>query len=145
MGTLGTFALALALVLPADQPDIRKAIGEIKYEQAVQNLLIGLGSQNDGLRRSSAYILGELRSDEAVIPLMRALKGNEDERTQIVAALSLCKIGDERGLYAVKQEVRFSENEKVRNCCSWFYNQYVKGGTFEYPTSGSPTLLLSSK
>ena len=144
MGTLGTLALALALAAPTDQPDIQEAIGEVRYQQAVENLLIGLNSENDGLRRSSAYILGEIKSDEAVIPLMRALKSSTDERTQIVAALSLCKIGDARGVFAVKQEVRFSESDKVKNCCSWFYNQYVKGGTFEYPASASMTSLLSS-
>ena len=130
MGTLGTLALALVLALPADQPDLRNAIGEIRYQQAVDNLLIGLGSGNDGLRRSSAYMLGEIKSDEAVIPLMRALKSGKDERTQIAAAFSLCKIGDARGVFAVKQEVRFSDSEKVRNSCLWFYNQYAEGGTY---------------
>ncbi len=145
MGTFGALALALALAVPADQPDIQKAIGEVRYQQAVENLLIGLNSENDGLRRSPAFILGEIKSDEAVIPLMRALKSGTDERTQIVAALSLCKIGDARGVFAVKQEVRFSENDKVKNSCSWFYNQYVKGGTFEFPSTGGTAPMLSVK
>ncbi len=144
MGTLGTLALAFALAVPADQPDIRNTIGEVRYQQAVQNLLIGLNSGNDGLRRSSAFILGEIRSDDAVIPLMSALKSSKDECTQIVAALSLCKIGDARGVYAVKQEVRYSDSDKVRNSCSWFYNQYVRGGTFEYLSAGVATMPVSS-
>jgi HEAT repeat protein len=134
MGTFGFMALALTLAMPSDQPDIRQAIGEIRYEQAVQNLLIGLSSDNDGLRRSSAYILGELKSDESVIPLMGALKSHKDPNTRIVAALSLCKIGDARGVFAVKQEVRFDDSEKVRRSCAWFYNQYVQGGSFEFAT-----------
>ena len=133
MVTMGTLALALVLAAPADQPDVRQAIGEVRYQQAVQNLLIGLASENDGLRRSSAYILGEIRSDDAVIPLMRALKSGTDEKTQIVAALSLCKIGDARGVFAVKQEARFSENSRVRNSCSWFFDRYVHSGVFEFP------------
>lgn len=134
MFTLGTLALALVMTVPADQSDVRKAIGEVRYEQAVQNLLIGLASENDGLRRSSAYILGEIKSDEAVIPLMRALKSGTDEQTQIAAALSLCKIGDARGVFAVKQEARFGDSKKVRNSCSWFYDQYVERGVFEFPS-----------
>jgi len=142
MVTLGTLALVLALAVPADQPDVRKAIGEVRYQQAVQNLLIGLASENDGLRRSSAYILGDIKSDEAVIPLMRALKSGADEKTQIVAALSLCKIGDARGVFAVEQEARFNDNVKVRNSCSWFYDRYVQSGVFEFPTeTGNPDAL----
>jgi hypothetical protein len=143
MFTLGTLALTLILTLPPDQSDVRKAIGEVRYQQAVQNLLIGLASENDGLRRSCAFILGEIRSDEAVIPLMRALKSGTDEQTQIIAALSLCKIGDARGVFAVKQEARFSDSKKVRNSCSWFYDQYVESGVFVFPAVSGTADVLS--
>lgn len=145
MGTFGVMALALTLALPPDQPDIRQAIGEVRYEQAVQNLLIGLSSDNCGLRRSSAYVLGELRCDEAVIPLMSALKNHKDDCTRIVAALSLCKIGDARGVFAVKQEVRFNESDKVKQSCAWFYNQYVQGGSFEFVTPEKAAEILSAQ
>ncbi len=143
MFTLGAMALALTMTMPADQPDIRKAIGEVRYQQAVQNLLIGLASENDGLRQSSAYMLGEIQSGDAVIPLMRALKSGTDERTQIAAALSLCKIGDARGVFAVKQEARFSDNQKVKNSCSWFYDRYVESGVFDFPKVTGTTDVLS--
>ena len=45
----------------------------INQNLAVQNLLIGLESNNAGLTSSSAYYLGELNSTEAVIPLMKIL------------------------------------------------------------------------
>ncbi len=145
MYTLGTLALALMLAAPADQSDIRTAIGEVRYQQAVQNLLIGLASENDGLRRSSAFILGEIKSDEAVIPLMRALKSGSDESTQIIAALSLCKIGDARGVFAVKQEARFGDSKKVRNSCSWFYDQYVESGVFVFPAVAGTSGTISAR
>lgn len=145
MGTFGVMALALTLALPPDQSDVREAIGAVRYEQAVENLLIGLSSENDGLRRSSAYMLGVLKSDEAVVPLMRALKSHQDECTRIVAALSLCKIGDARGVFAVKQEVRFSESNKVKKCCACFYNQYVEGGSFEFLTPEKASEILSAR
>ncbi len=145
MVTFGTLAFVLALAVPADQPYAREVIGEVRYEQAVENLLIGLASDNDGLRRSSAFLLGELKSDEAVIPLMRALKSGTDEKTQITAALSLCKIGDARGVFAVRQEARFSDNAKVRNTCSWFYDRYVESGVFEFPQENGNADALTAR
>jgi hypothetical protein len=37
-------------------------------------------------------------------------------------------------VFAVKQEARFGDTKKVRNSCSWFYDQYVESGVFEFPS-----------
>jgi hypothetical protein len=34
-----------------------------------------------------------------------------------MAALSLFKIGDERGLFAVKQAIKFDDNDQVKKMC----------------------------
>jgi hypothetical protein len=69
----------------------------------ITNLMNGINSGNQGLRMSSAYLLGEFKSDEAIIPLMKILKSDENEESRIMSALSLLKIGDSRGLFAIKQ------------------------------------------
>ncbi len=63
---------------------------------------------------------------------MQMLRNEEDESSRIIAALSLCRIGDPRGVYAVKGAAKFDDSEKVRTLCAWFYNQYVKPGSFEF-------------
>ncbi|MBK7868176.1 MAG: HEAT repeat domain-containing protein [Ignavibacteriales bacterium] len=75
----------------------------LSYRQAELNYINGVESDNAGLRLSSTLFLGEMKSDEAVIPLMRVLKSCDDEACRIAAALSLTKIGDSRGIYAVKK------------------------------------------
>lgn len=90
----------------------------------IQNLLNGVNSENQGLKLSSGYFLGELKSDEAVIPLLSILKNSENDEERIMAALSLSKIGDARGIYAVKQAIKFDESERVRKLCSLFYQDY---------------------
>ncbi len=85
-----------------------------------QNLLVGLGSDNEGLQTSAAYYLGEIKSNKAVLPLMKILHSSQSEDARIMAALSLYKIGDERGLFAVKENGRFDESEKVRRMCENF-------------------------
>jgi HEAT repeat protein len=88
-------------------------------------LLIGLDSDNAGLTSSSAYYLGELSSAEAVIPLMKILKNAKQEELRISAALALLKIGDERGIYAIKRAIVFDESSRVSDMCEKFYNAYL--------------------
>jgi HEAT repeat protein len=138
----GVIALAITMALPATAHDLRKELGEAKYDAAVENLLAGVGDENAncGLRRSAIYMLGELEAREAVIPLMKVLHNCPDEKSRLAAAWALCKIGDARGEYAVKQAVRFDESAKVQMHCAWYYNLYVNEGTFAfYPSSSAPT------
>ncbi|HTY37322.1 MAG TPA: HEAT repeat domain-containing protein [Bacteroidota bacterium] len=142
----GVIALAVILALPATANNLKKQLGEAKYDVAVQNLLVGVTSTNDGLRRSSIYQLGELQAEDAVIPLMRVLRSCTDERCRVAAAWALCKIGDERGVYAVKQAVRFDDSQKVQLHCAWYYNLYVSDGTFAFiPSASSPTTVAERR
>ncbi|MBF8295190.1 MAG: hypothetical protein HW389_1735 [Bacteroidetes bacterium] len=144
----GVIALAIILALPATAGDIRKELGEVKYDRVVQNLLQALSDQNtnDGLRRSAAYMLGELEAQDAVIPLMKVLRSCTDERCRVAASWALCKIGDQRGVYAVKQAVRFDDNRKVQIHCAWYYNLYVSEGTFAFiPSESAPTQIAERR
>ena len=134
------FAVAAAVLVLAmaslsfagEKPDLGSPE---KYEMAEVNLLIGIQSDNLGLRESAAYMLGELQSGKAVIPLMKMLRDDQRESTRIVAALALCRIGDARGVYAVKRATRFDESNLVQQRCAWFYQQYVDAGAFDFVSS----------
>jgi len=78
-----------------------KEIRTINRDLAIQNLLIGLDSE-----------------------LMKMLRNAEQEELRISAALALFKIGDARGIYAVKRAIIFDESERVSNMCEKFYNAY---------------------
>ena len=103
-----------------------------KDEAAVSNLMIGLNSENQGLRESAACMLGELKADKAVIPLMSILRSDANESSRVIAALALCRIGDGRGVFAVRRAVTFDPSESVQKKCAWFYEQYVHSGSFEF-------------
>ena len=115
-------AMAQESVLP---PNANKSLIE-------DNLFIGLNSDNAGLKRSCALMLGEIQSDRALIPLMATLHNSTDENVRIAAAWSLCKIGDARGVYAVLMATRFDESSKVQTVCAWYYENYVKQGSFTF-------------
>ncbi len=142
---IGVIALAIVLAWPAKASEIKKQIGEAKYNAAVENLLVALKSDNCGLRKSAAYVMGQLQAEEAVIPLMAILRNSNDECARIAAAWALCQIGDARGVYAVKQAVRFDNSDKVKSYCAWYYNLYVQDGTFAFAPPVGATTELTSK
>ena len=99
--------------------------------QAEMNLLVGLASDNLGLRESSAFMLGEIGSQKAVVPLMAMLHDGV-ESSRVVAALALTRIGEARGVYAVKQAAKFDSSPRVQKLAAWYYNQYAVPGSFEF-------------
>ena len=89
------------------------------------NYLQGVEADNLGLKISSAYYLGERQSTKAVIPLLKVLKQDSSAEARITAALALFKIGDDRGIFAIKRASEFDNNELVRKMCAIFYQMYL--------------------
>lgn len=119
------FFLLLFCLTSIYPQDSIKVIKKFSDESIDQNYLKGLKAENEGLRISSSYYLGERKSGEAVIPLMNILHTDKSPEARIMAALSLFKIGDERGIYAVKQAAQFDDNEWVKKMCNIFYKMYL--------------------
>ncbi len=129
MKTLSKIALVVLLMLTtnlalnAGQTECSKQKLDISKIEA--NLLVGLASENLGLKTSSAYLLGELKAEGAVNALENVLLNDEDQRVRLMAALSLVKIGTERSLYIVKRHGKFGEFERVNRMCERLYNAHL--------------------
>ena len=95
---------------------------QVVSKDAVKNYLVGIKSDNLGLRTSSAYFIGEYKIEEGIIPLIRILNKENNEEARIMAALSLAKIGTGKSVYAIKQAAVFDSSERVRTLCARFYN-----------------------
>lgn len=95
------------------------------YETIEKNLLVGLNSDNEGLKFSCTYYLGEIQSSKAVIPLLRLFHNGKTDEMKIIAALSLCKINSDRGVFAVKRAIKFADSERVQRTCQLFYNSHL--------------------
>jgi hypothetical protein len=89
------------------------------------NLLVGLKSSNLGLQTSSAYFLGEMKSDDAIIPLMSLLRSGKSDEARIIAALSLYKINSARGLYLIKRLAETENNDLVKRNFERIYFTYL--------------------
>lgn len=96
-----------------------------KYAEVEKNLIQGIYSSNEGLRFSCAYFLGEMKSENAVMPLVRMMREEDCCGARILAALSLIKIGDPQGIYMVKRTAEFNTEERVRKMSEKFYFAYL--------------------
>lgn len=97
------------------------AAGEAKKTVIEKNLIKGLESGNDGVMLEAVYYLGEYKCEGSIIPLLKILNDNKNDRMRIMAALALTKIGTGKSLYAIKQNCYLDGNESVRNFCSKFF------------------------
>ncbi len=89
-----------------------------------ENYLAALNSGNEEIRINSAYLLGELKSQKAVEPLMDMFRKEKDDGAKLVAALSLLKIGDARGVFLVKRSIEFGEDSGTAIILQHLYKDY---------------------
>ena len=106
---------------------VPKRLIQMNETQITENLLTGMNSCNKGLCASCVYMIGDLCCKKGVIKLMSLLHSAECEEIRILAALSLCKIGDGRGIFAVKRAAVYDESERVKKLCGIFYKAFESG------------------
>ena len=92
-----------------------------EMEACFETLEQGLTSDNEGLKAGSTYMVGEMRCQRSVVALLKILHSNQSEELRILAALSLYKIGDSRGIFAIKKAITYDESKRVQQMCELFY------------------------
>lgn len=122
------FAVSLLLILPFQIiPQETAGLNSSQIEACYATLQQGLNSDNEGLKAGCAYMAGEIRCQRSVVCLLKILHNNPSEEFRILAALSLYKIGDARGIYAIKQAIKYDESKRVQRMCGIFYKAYIQG------------------
>lgn len=100
------------------------SFSEAKLSVIEENLICGLRSDNSGLQTSCAYFLGEMKSNKAMIPLLKLVKHGATEESRIIAALSLYKIHSKIGMRQLQGLAKSDESELVRNVFDRIYKKY---------------------
>ena len=95
------------------------------HKYALENLVAGIHSENNGVRRNSIYFAGKYRIVETEEALIDQLKNERDPSTRILIALVLYELGSEEGLLEVKDLSLNDENAKVRRMATQIYNEYM--------------------
>jgi len=98
-----------------------------KNKNAVENLKVGIKSDNCGLKKSSIYFAGYYRVKETVPVLTEQIKKESDPKVRVLIALVLYKIGDEKSIGLVKELAAKDSNPEVRRMCACIYDAYING------------------
>ena len=98
-----------------------------KNKNAIENLKLGIKSDNSGLKKSSIYFAGYYRIKETIPVLTEQLKKESNPKTRILIALVLYKIGDEKSIDIVKEMALKDNNSEVRRMCTCIYDAYING------------------
>lgn len=94
--------------------------------KTVQNFIIGINSENNGLCESCIYYAGYYKVRGTVESLINVLNNSYKKPSlRILAAVSLYRIGDLKGIRAIRDIVQFDKTESVRIVCSKLYNEYL--------------------
>ena len=121
------FSVSLTVLLFTQT--LSQEIADIDFlpkENCIKTLIQGINSENPGLKAGCIYMIGELCCDKGVVTLLDILHSNPSEELRILAALSLYKINDSRGIYAIKRAIKFDESERVSRLCKTFYKAYLQ-------------------
>lgn len=85
-----------------------------KLEKAVENLVVGIQSDNEGVKRDCIYLAAKYQFSETVDVLISQLKSEKNSKNRILIALALYRIGEERGIQAVYDAAVFETDAKVK-------------------------------
>ena len=100
-----------------------------KGKNAIENLKIGIKSDNPGLRKSAIYYAGYYRISETILALSETVKNETEPATRILIALVLYRIGDERGINLVRNMAAKDKNAEVRRMCTCILNACETGNS----------------
>lgn len=112
MKTLTKLGLVLVLTLFLASVLLAHPLSDKQYNQYLIN---ALQDENVGIRTSAAELLGERKVAEAVEPLIKMLKTEQNTSARIIFAMALYKIGDEKAAAALKQIAAKDKNKTVRH------------------------------
>lgn len=99
---------------------------EIKNARTIETLKTGIQSDNIGLKKCSIYFAGLYEVHDVVDALTSQLKKEKDPEIKTLIALSLFRIGDEKGYKTIKSLAEKDNNPKVKRICSDICKEFNK-------------------
>lgn len=128
MKTAATMLIGLLVVLMTMDSEVKAQSSNYNNitKNSIATLKDGIHSDNTGVRKSSIYMAGLYKIDEAVDALVEELKSEKDASTKVLIALSLYNIGDPKGMEAVKLLSENDTDAHVKRMSTALYNAFVE-------------------
>ena len=92
---------------------------------AIDNLILGIQSENCGLCRSCIYFVGKYKIDEAVNTLIDRVRNETKPQIRILIAIALYQIGNEHGIFELDKMGYNDPDYNVREICRNIFNEYM--------------------
>lgn len=116
----------LFVLLVTDTFGQNQKISDItKTKNAYENLLMGINSQNHGVRESSIYFAGKYRLIDTEQALIDQLQVEKNSDIKVLIGLALFRMGSEKGMIALQKLASKDDNPRVRKMSIAIYNEYL--------------------
>jgi HEAT repeat protein len=123
---LSFFVVVILLIFVSSLQAQNNSITDISSNKyALQNLLAGIKSDNEGVQRSSIYFAGKYLIAESETALIEQLSKEENPSTRILIALVLFEMGSMEGLEAVRKLALNDVDPKVRRMSTHIHNEHL--------------------
>lgn len=122
-----TKSLAAVLVIVLLTGNVNAQMGNLdakKQKKAVENLIVGIQSSNEGVKRACIYYAALYEITETVNVLVDELKKEKNPKNRILIALALYRIGDEEGIQAVYDAASMETDAKVKRTYNAIVAEY---------------------
>jgi len=96
-----------------------------KHKYALQNMVMGIHSENEGLRESSIYLAGQYRFIDTEDALIEQLKVEKDSDIKVLIGLALFRMNSEKGMNELQMLTKKDLNPRVRRMSQAIYNEYL--------------------
>jgi HEAT repeat protein len=96
-----------------------------KHKYALQNLEMGIQSENEGVRESAIYLAGQYRFIDTEDALIEQLKVEKDSDIKVLIGLALYRMDSEKGMNELLGLATQDENSRVRRMSSAIYSEYL--------------------
>ena len=96
-----------------------------KHKYALQNLVNGIHSENQGVRESSIYFAGKYRFIDTEDALIDQLKIEKDSDIKVLIGLALFRMNSNKGMNELQKLALSDDNPRVRRMSLAIYNEYL--------------------
>lgn len=90
----------------------------------IENLAMGIQSENHGLSRSSIYLAGKYKIIELENVLIKRVTNEYDESMRLLIALTLNEIGSPKGMAVIQKLANEDPDKRVKKMCTLIINEY---------------------
>lgn len=98
-----------------ERAEAARALGQLGSGKPVKTLLRSLSDSNDEVREQAILALGQLRSRDAVSPIIVLFQSSEAQRLRSASAFALGLIGDRRAVNPLVAELERSDEVSRKN------------------------------